>query len=265
MLHLRSIALRPFTAAHFPFNLPILHGWDTLTLNAPVTFFVGENGTGKSTLLEAIAIAAEMVTVGSEPVKTDPSLAAQRELSRHLRLTWNKRTRKGFFLRAEDFFGYARRLNQMRAELETDLKTIDREFAGRSDYAKNLAKMSHAGQLADMQRRYGDGLDARSHGESFLALFQSRFVPGGLYLLDEPEAPLSPLRQLAIIAIIKTMLSQNAQFIIATHSPILMAFPGADIWSFDDGHIHSVDYASLEHVNLMRDFLTNPQAFIERL
>ncbi len=265
MPHLRSITLRPFTAAHFPFNLPILHGWDTLTFNTPVTFFVGENGSGKSTLLESIAIAAEMVTVGSEPVKTDPSLAAQRELSRHLRLVWNKRTRKGFFLRAEDFFGYARRLNQMRAEMEDDLNAVDREYVGRSDYAKSLARMSAAGQLHDMTRRYGPGLDARSHGESFLALFQSRFVPGGLYLLDEPEAPLSPLRQLALIAALKSMLSQNAQFIIATHSPILMAFPGAEIWSFDDGHIHTVNYDSLEHVTLTRDFLANPHAFIEQL
>ncbi len=265
MLHLRAITLRHFSETRFPFSLPILRGWDQLVLRAPVTFFVGENGSGKSTLMEAIAIAAEMVTVGSQPVKTDPSLDPQRELSQYLRLAWNKRTRKGFFLRAEDFFGYARRLNQMRAEMEADLKTVEREYAGRSNYAKSLAKMSHAGQLADMQRRYGEGLDARSHGESFLSFFQSRFIPGGFYLLDEPEAPLSPLRQLALIAALKTMLTQTAQFIIATHSPILMAFPGADIWSFDDGHIHNVSYDSLEHVTLMRSFLANPRAFIERL
>jgi predicted ATPase len=264
MIHLRSVELRPFKATSFPFNLPILHELN-LAFSSPVTFFVGENGTGKSTLMEAIACAAEMVTVGSESVKTDKSLSAQRELAKYLRLIWTKRTKKGFFLRAEDFFGYAKRLNQMRAEMEEDLRDLDTEYKDRSDYALSLAKMSTSGQLNDIQRRYGDGLDARSHGESFLALFQSRFVPGGLYLLDEPEAPLSPLRQLAMLSALKEMVAQHGQFIIATHSPILMAFPEADILSLDTGAIHRVEYDQLEHVNLTRDFLQDPGAFIERL
>ena len=116
-----------------------------------------------------------------------------------------------------------------------------------------------------MQERYGDGLDARSHGESFLALFQSRFVPGGLYLLDEPEAPLSPLRQMALLSAIKEMVEQESQFIIATHSPLLMAYPGAEILSFDQQPIAPVSYQSLEHVNLMRDFLNDPDAFLRHL
>jgi predicted ATPase len=116
-----------------------------------------------------------------------------------------------------------------------------------------------------MQRRYGEGLDARSHGESFLALFQARFVPGGLYLLDEPEAPLSPIRQLALIAALKQMVAQDAQFIIATHSPILMAFPDAQIYNFDVCPPQVVAYAGLEHVRLTRDFLDNPEAFLKYL
>jgi predicted ATPase len=264
MIHLKSITLRPFKETGFPFSLPILNEME-LTFTKPVTFFVGENGTGKSTLMESIACAAEMVTVGSENVKTDKSLAAQRELAKYLRLAWVKRTKKGFFLRAEDFFGYAKRLNQMRSEMEEDLRDLDREFENRSEYARSLAKMSTSGQLIDIQRRYGDGLDARSHGESFLALFQSRFVPGGLYLLDEPEAPLSPLRQLALISALKEMIAQDAQFIIATHSPILMAFPDAELLSFEGGKIRTVKYEQLEHVRLTRDFLQDPGAFIERL
>jgi predicted ATPase len=230
-----------------------------------VTFLVGENGTGKSTFMEAIACAVEMVTIGSENVKTDKSLASQRELSKYFRLTWSKRTKKGFYLRAEDFFGYAKRLNQMRAEMEGHLHEIDGEYQNRSEYAKSLAKMSTSGQINDLQRRYGDGLDAQSHGESFLVLFQSRFVPGGLYLLDEPEAPLSPLRQLALISALKEMVAQDAQFIIATHSPIVMAFPNAGILSFDNGVIHKEKYESLEPVKLMRDFLQDPAAFIQQL
>jgi predicted ATPase len=265
MLHLKSISLRPFKETRFPFNLPILTEMGEITLASPVTFLVGENGTGKSTLLEAIACAAEMVTVGSENIKTDQSLAPQRELGKYLLLAWTKRTKKGFFLRAEDFFGYARRLNQLRTEMEDDLREIDGEYEGRSDYAKSLAKMSTAGQLNDMQRRYGEGLDSRSHGESFLVLFQSRFVPGGLYLLDEPEAPLSPLRQLALLSALKEMVAQDAQFIIATHSPILMAFPEAEILLFDGGKIRPVEYNQLEHVTLTRAFLKDPRAFVERL
>ena len=264
MIHLKSIMLRPFKEAGFPFSLPILNEME-LTFTKPVTFFVGENGTGKSTLMESIACAAEMVTVGSENVKTDKSLSAQRELGKYLRLAWVKRTKKGFFLRAEDFFGYAKRLNQMRVEMEDDLHDLDREFENRSEYARSLAKMSTSGQLIDIKRRYGDGLDARSHGESFLALFQSRFVAGGLYLLDEPEAPLSPLRQLALISALKEMITQDAQFIIATHSPILMAFPDAKLLSFDGEKIRPVKYEQLEHVRLTRDFLLDPGAFIDRL
>jgi predicted ATPase len=266
MLHLLSVSLRPLPETRiFPFNLPILSGLGELKLTAPVTLFVGENGTGKSTLMEALACAAEMVTVGSESVRTDKSLTHARELAKYLKLAWTKRTHKGFFLRAEDFFGYAKRQNELRAEMEADLREIENEFKGRSDYAKSLAKMSTAGGLHEMRRRYGDGLDARSHGESFLALFQSRFVPGGLYLLDEPEAPLSPLRQLALISAIKEMVAQDGQFIIATHSPLLMAYPGAEILCFDDGRIASVKFDDLEHVRLMRDFLQNPEAFLRNL
>ena len=266
MLHLRSLALRPFPVPPaFPFNLPIWRGLEQLDFTSPVTVLVGENGTGKSTLLEGLACAAEMVTVGGESVRTDPSLGHARELAKYVRLAWSKRTHKGFFLRAEDFFGYAKRQNELRAEMEADLREIEGEFKNRSAYATALATMSTKGELYDMRRRYGKGLDTGSHGESFLALFQARFVPGGLYLLDEPEAPLSPLRQLALIAMIKQMVTQEAQFILATHSPLLMAYTGATILSFDNGAIQPVAYDELENVRLLRDFLQNPQAFLEHL
>lgn len=266
MLHIQSITLRALPEKRpFPLSLPILQSLGELKLAAPVTFFVGENGTGKSTLLEALACAAEMVAVGGESLRTDPSLAHARELGKYLRLAWTKRTRKGFFLRAEDFFGYAKRQNQLRQEMEADLQEIRHEFRGRSTYSQALATMSTSGQLADMRHRYGDGLDAGSHGENFLKLFQSRFVPGGLYLLDEPEAPLSPLRQLALISAIKEMVASDGQFIIATHSPILMAFPEAQVLLFENGEIRPVRYSELEHVRLMRDFLQNPDAFLRNL
>ena len=203
-----------------------------LSVDAAVTFFVGENGSGKSTILEGIAAAAKLPVVGSVGVSDDETLSAQRALGRSLRLVWRQRTRRGFFLRAEDFFGFT----------------------------KTLAKI--------------DGppvpwLDPRKLPTPKLLdgskLFVSRFVPGGLYLLDEPEAPLSPQSQLALIAMIGDMIAQDAQFIIATHSPILLAFPNALIYSCDRVPIERVRFEELEHVVLTRDFLNAPEKFLRHL
>lgn len=270
MLHLKSIKFRQRQSlpslSTFPYDLPILQSLQEIVFSAPVTFFVGENGSGKSTLLEAIACAVGSIAVGSESVKTDKSLTAVRKFAQQqLQLSWQKRTHKGFFLRAEDFFGYAKKLSQMRQELEDDLNQVDEEYKGRSQTAVALAKMPHARELQAIKQRYGDGLDTYSHGESFLTLFQSRFVPDGLYLLDEPEAPLSPTRQLAFIAALKQMVAQNSQFIIVTHSPIIMAYPDAVILNFDETTLQPVAYDDLEHVQLTKSFLNNPQAYLRHL
>jgi predicted ATPase len=116
-----------------------------------------------------------------------------------------------------------------------------------------------------MERRYGVDLDANSHGESFLKLFQSRLLPGGLYILDEPEAPLSPQSQLALISMIRATAAAGAQFIIATHSPILLAYPGATIYSCDTVPLTQVSYEDLDHVNIMRDFLNAPERYLRQL
>lgn len=268
MLYLKSISMREFGSRDtdsFPFTLEIVKSLREIQFDSPVTFFVGENGSGKSTILETIACAAESITVGSESVRTDKSLAPLRKLAQYFRLAWTKRTRKGFFLRAEDFFGYAKSMRQTKEEFQQELQNVKEGYKGRSKYAEALASMPYQGQLAEMQRRYGDGLDARSHGESFLTLFQSRFVADGLYLLDEPEAALSPMRQLTFIAALKQMVQENSQFIIATHSPILLAFPDAQILQFANGAIRKVQYNQLEHVQLTKDFLNNPDSFLRHL
>lgn len=268
MLHLKSITFRrsgEATAQEYPFNLPLIQTFRELTFSAPVTFFVGENGSGKSTLLEAIACAVDAITIGSDNLRTDKTLTAVRRLSQWFKLSWQKRSHRGFFLRAEDFFGYARRLSQMRVDLEADLRAVDDEYQGRSQFAIDQARSPYQRELGGLQNRYGDGLENRSHGESFLALFQARFVPNGLYLLDEPEAPLSPLRQLTFLSLLKDMVNQDAQFIIATHSPIILAFPGAVIYSFDQLPLQTVNYADLEHVALTRSFLDSPESYLRRL
>jgi predicted ATPase len=249
----------------FPFSVPVVRALESLEFPTPVTFLVGENGSGKSTLLEGLAAAVGLPTIGSEAIRDDGTLAAQRALADQLRLSWTRRTHKGFFLRAEDFFGFTKYLARLRTELAGRLAEIDVEYADRSTYARGLARGPAASSLAALERRYGVDLDANSHGESFLKLFRSRFVPGGLYLLDEPEAPLSPQSQLGLIAMLSDMVKEDAQFIIATHSPILLAFPGATIYTLDEGAPRLVRFEELEHVRLTRDFLNDPEAFLRHL
>jgi len=119
--------------------------------------------------------------------------------------------------------------------------------------------------LGELERRYGVDLDANSHGQGFLRLFRERFVPGGLYLLDEPESPLSPQSQLALMAMMHDMIAEDAQFIVATHSPILLAYPRARIYSFDTAPVSQVEYGELDHVRLTRDFLNEPGRYLREL
>jgi predicted ATPase len=271
MIHLRSARLGAIDAEladSFPFNVPVVKALagGEIAFTSEVTFLVGENGSGKSTLLEALACAAGSITVGSESAERDATLAPVRALARRMRLSWSARKHAGFFMRSEDFFGFVNWNRKTREEYEQELQAIDEEFAGRSELARGLAKMPLHRELADMTRRYGPDLDAYSHGESYFKLFQSRFVPNGLYLLDEPEAPLSPMRQVGLLALIKTMVEEhNAQYIIATHSPMLMAYPGATIYSFDAGAIQPVAYDEVEHVTFARAFLSAPQRFLRHL
>jgi len=267
MIHLRSIEWTPFELPNsFPFSVPLIRNLGRLEFTQSITFFVGENGTGKSTLLETIALAAQLPTIGSEPIERDETLAALRPLAQALRWSWNKRTRRGFFMRAEDFFGYAKRLSQTRQVLQDDLNKVQQEGQERaaSSLSQALASLPMRRELHALQQSYGAGLDAQSHGESFFKLFQARFVPNGLYILDEPEAALSPMRQMALLALLRQMIQQGAQFLIASHSPVLLAYPQAQIL-LCDGRLRPASYEALEHVRLMRDFLANPQAYLRHL
>ena len=268
MTHLRSIELREIpdgAERAFPFSVPIIRALGRLDFGQPVTFLVGENGSGKSTLLEGIAAAAKLPTVGSQSIDRDETLAAQRLLARSLSFVWNRKVKRGFFLRAEDFFGFTKELSKLRAEMLAELARVDREYAGRSAQAYGLARMTYTKSLADMEQRYGVNLDENSHGQSFLKLFRNRFVPGGLYLLDEPEAPLSPQSQLALLAMIADMVQQDAQFIIATHSPILLGAANAVIYNCDTVPIQRAEYEELDHVAITKDFLNNRDRYLRHL
>ena len=267
-IHLKSIGWKQHSGrddSTFPFSIPVIQQLDRMPFTEPVTCFVGENGSGKSTLIEAIALAAGLPTVGSTELVQDATLAAQKRLAAQLKLTWTQPTHRGFFLRAEDFFGFQKRLAAQQEEMRQRLAEVDAEYQDRSEYSRVLAKGPAHASLGEIERRYGSEPDARSHGEAFLKLFQARFVPGGLYLLDEPEAALSPQSQIGLLAVLLSMVDQAAQFIIATHSPILLAYPGATIYSFDTLPAGQARYQDLDHVRLTREFLRDPSRFVSRL
>jgi predicted ATPase len=271
VIHLREVALLPPRAGQpeddgYPFAVPAVASLRAtpLEFNAPVTFLVGENGSGKSAILEGLACAAGSIAIAGDDPRRDPTLTAARLLGDRLRLTWRARTQRGFFLRAEDFFGFAKYTSALRAGIEQDLTELNAE-PGPETYGRRLARGAYLKELAHL-RQTDSTVNESSHGESFLELFQRRFASRGLYLLDEPEAPLSPVRQLALLALLREMCGTGeSQFIIATHSPILMAFSGATIYNLDGGTPRRAEWDDLEHVALTRDFLNDPDAFLRRL
>jgi predicted ATPase len=224
----------------YPFSLAAVRPLEKLEFHPAVTFFVGENGSGKSTLLEAIAVACGFNAEGGSKNFRFGTRESHSDLYRFLRLSrGSPRPSDGFFLRAESFFNVA-----------TEIEKLDAE----------------PGPGRPIGPSYGERpLHEQSHGESFLSLMVDRFHGEGLYLLDEPEAALSPSRQLAVLTRIHDLVGQKSQFIIATHSPILMAYPDAYIYSFSPEGIERIEYKDTEHYRVTRDFLANPQRMLSLL
>lgn len=271
MVHLQGIEIRSDRLpqpATFPSDVPAIRSSidRPVDFDSGVTFLVGENGSGKSTFLEGIACAVGLPGIGSDDPSTDATMASGRELGAAIKLRWRLRhPHRGYFFRAEDFFGFARRMDRLKNELMMEAEQI-RSDVDRSEYARNLGAGAVSGQARAIEARYGpDGLDARSHGEQFLDLFAARCCPGGIYLLDEPEAPLSPARQLTFLSMLKAMVQEDAQFIVATHSTMLLALPGASILSFDGGEIRPATFETLEHVRIVRSFLADPDSYLRHL
>lgn len=219
----------------YPFSLPLVRSLDTVEFDSQVTFFVGSNGAGKSTLLEAIAVALGFNAEGGSRHFNFTTRASHSNLHAYLDIArGTPKPRSGYFLRAESFFNVATEIDQLGSDI------IAGAYGGRS-------------------------LHEQSHGESFLTLMVERFTNNGLYLLDEPEAALSPTSQLAALARIHDLVRQGSQFLIATHSPILMAYPGATIYACTDSGISRVAYQDTEHFRITRDFLHAPEQFLHEL
>ncbi|MGK5507217.1 AAA family ATPase [Brevibacillus formosus] len=234
MVYLRTIKLLredfPNTKK-YPFHLPSLRKLEAIELASSVTFFVGENGSGKSTLLEAVAYQCGFHTAGGSRNNFYEVHRSEAILGDYIRLSWLPKITNGFFLRAESFYQFASHIDEM----------------GPKSY-------QHYG---------GRSLHEQSHGESFFALFANRFNGRGIYLLDEPEAALSPKRQIAFLHVMRDLIEEGAQFIIATHSPILLGYPGATILNFDESPVQEVNYRDTEHYQLTRRFLEKPDLFLD--
>lgn len=233
--YLRSIKLLRDEIACFnqyPFSIPIIRNLDYLEFNSKVTFIIGENGTGKSTLLEAIAIAWGFNPEGGTRNFTFSMRNSHSELHEYIRLIrGSKKPKNGFFLRAESFYNLATEIDELR---------VGDAYSERS-------------------------LHEQSHGEAFFAAFMNKFKGNGLYILDEPEAALSPMRQMAMISRINDLVQQQSQFIIATHSPILIGYPNAKILQISNNSIDVVEYEKTEHYVVMKDFINNYKKILEIL
>jgi len=225
----------------YPFNIPVVQNLSELKLTRRVCFFVGENGSGKSTLLEAVA---EHVGFNREgggrnfSRETTTSVQSTSPLARALRLSWSKQLTRGFFLRAESFFNMATYLDELQ---EVDGQALG-PYGGRS-------------------------LHKQSHGQSFMALLENRFFRQGFYLLDEPEAALSPQRQLSFLLLLHSLLENNPdiQFIISTHSPMILAYPNSQIVSFDGERLTEITYEQSSPYSIVHGFLKDPKSYLRHL
>lgn len=219
--------------SHYPFALPAIRDLETLEFHPKVTFFVGENGSGKSTLMEAIAVALGINPEGGSKHFNFSTRNSHSHLGNYLTpRRGSSREEDGYFLRAESFYNVATNIEQL-----------------------------------DVGHNYGPrALHEQSHGESFLALAIHRLKRNGIFLMDEPEAALSPLRQLGMLKIFHELVTnRNSQLIIATHSSILMAYPDAWIYDLSSGKPTLIDYESTEHYNLTRDFLNNYRKYLDEI
>jgi predicted ATPase len=240
LIHAELIRDRIPDSRQFPYCLPTLRNLDRLAFHPKVTFFVGENGSGKSTLLEAIAAGCGLNPEGGSRNFNFATRASHSQLDEALRLAKAPRlAADSYFLRAESFHNVA-----------TEIERLDKGPA-------------FGPPLIDSYG--GKSLHEQSHGESFFALFQNRLGGCGLYLMDEPEAALSPQRQLQFLAILHDYCKRGSQFVIATHSPIIMAYPDAWIYTFGSEGIRRVEFTETKHYLVTRGFLHHTQSMLKEL
>jgi len=231
MNFIKKIALKDdIDRSVYPYNIPALKNFSELVIDSPVTFFVGENGSGKSTLIEAIAVAIGLNPEGGSDNFNFSTSSTHSELHEKIVLSKTGRTPSTkYFLRAESFYNVATEVDTLKA-----------------------------------YGTHGGSLHKCSHGEAFIKLIENRFWDNGLFILDEPESALSPLKQMNLLILMSELVKSGSQLLIATHSPILLAFPNASIYDFDN-NLEKVKYFDTEHYKLYKLFLDNPELMVKKL
>ncbi|MEJ7739641.1 MAG: AAA family ATPase [Chitinophagaceae bacterium] len=257
-----SISVNTGKQNPFPFNIPAVRFAKQISLDKRVTIFVGDNGCGKSTLLESIAYSINIPLIGGF-ISSTAGFEAARLLKPYLEIEWTRKSNKGFFFRAEDFSDFINAVEKEKMKIASDLS----ELKGQVDHSV-IEKMSESMNYAlrETRKTYGSDMQAFSHGEAYLEILQTRISGKGIYLLDEPEAALSPLKQLSLIAfILEAIKNENTQFIIATHSPILMGIPNATLYEIQDDNMQQVNFKETEHYRITKTFLDNPDSYLRHL
>ncbi len=264
MPFIKSFSINTTKQSPFPFDIPAVLFAKNIELNKAVTIFVGDNGCGKSTLLESIAYKLNFPLIGGGIKHHERSgFEASVSIEPFLEIVWNKETYKGFFFRAEDFSDFVNSVENENKKIALDLielkGQVDDSIIDRLSESMNY-------NLREMRKNYGGNMQAYSHGEAFLKILQTRIGDKGIFLLDEPEAALSPLKQLSLISLIMEIVKmKNAQFIIATHSPILMGIPGATIYEIQENGMNEVPYTETDHYRITKTFLDNPSHYLRHL
>ena len=262
MSFIRSFSIDTGKQHPWPYNIAAIKFAHNITLNDKVTIFVGDNGCGKSTLLESIAQYLQLPLIGGH-IGHHAGFEAARLLKPYMKVQWQAQTSKGFFFRAEDFSDF---INMVDKEQQARYAQL-RDLQGKVDDSI-IQRMSESMNysLHAMRKEYGDNMQAYSHGEAYLTILQTRILDKGIYLLDEPEAALSPLKQLSLMAfIIEVLKSNKAQFIISTHSPILMGFPDATLYQVQDDGMQAVAYKETDHYRVTKTFLDNPEYYLRHI
>ncbi len=262
MSYISTISIECPREQPFPYNIEAVKYAKGLDFSNQITFIVGDNGTGKSTLLETIAFRLQLPNMdGSSYYKK--GFEAAKKLTEHLSIEWTIDRPRGFFLRAEDFGNLLNSIDREDNRLSSFFDDIKGEVP--DDILKSMRDNSNY-QIHNMNKEYGQDLQGFSHGEAYFKIMNDKINQGGIYLLDEPEAALSPSKQLSLLYFIKEHLKSNiSQFIIATHSPILMAYPGATIYQISDDGMKKVSFEDTEHYSITRSFLNNPEAYLRHL
>lgn len=255
MLYITKL-IKERTGGGYPFTVPAIERMEALDFTAPVTIFCGDNGSGKSTLLSLLAAKLNAVRIGQGIIEREKAAnMAQDAFTLHKRAA-----KRNFFFSAEDFIDYIGWVSRTKEEARAELARIDEDDTIAD---KAYARMPHVSTLMDLEGLYAGDLALQSHGEGFLDFFYSRLKPGGLYLLDEPEGALSFEKQYALALSIWDG-AAHSQFILATHSPILAAIPGADIVEVTEAGFQRRTYQELENIRFLRMFLEAPERMFRK-